>query len=343
MFIFLVSGAFARAATREEFLAEMPALAVHAREKIVEEPLIGDAAVSVNKFAQVVLETMKSRDEFHVELFEYLCEQLYNLLKDHNSIFASTLQNVLLVGVNKLLSGEFRGDLREYILGLSISEPPDSVGTLNIFLTNFVMQLSYLAIIFYVKKIHGFSATQEVRKKRSDDKLDSTTFLQMSYYIGGSVVAGYLYKGAKYKASPWKAFVVILRNKLRRDHAVGNACADVVREFTESKDRGGLTHISQEALDFFVVLFDLLMSLEGVDGSLPENVVDGHVLTNDVILCLWDTLVGSDLDEDSSMDFLDRMACTCRNVVMKGIMKRKLNEHLKKAISSVSLRSRLAN
>ena len=158
------------------------------------------------------------------------------------------------------------------------------------------------------------------------------------------MVKGYLYKGSKYMTSNtrWAAFVSVLRSKFQGSDAVGNLCVDEVTVFTREKDRGGLTHISQEALDWFVVVFDRLMSLEGADGSLPENVISENVLDDSAILCLWIVLVGNDLDEDTSLDFLMQMAESCRLIVMKGIMKRRLNEHLKKAFAAVALRSQLA-
>jgi len=116
-----------------------------------------------------------------------------------------------------------------------------------------------------------------------------------------------------------------------------------VSHFAKSVDRGGLKDISQEALDFFVVLFDMLMSLEGSDGTLPKDVVEENVLQDSSILCLWDVLVGSHLDDDTvSLDFLTQICNTCKRIVMKGILKRRLNERLKKAYSNVPLRSRLA-
>lgn len=136
-----------------------------------------------------------------------------------------------------LNSGEFRDDLRGFILGLGLSGPPQSVEILNVFLSNLVMQLGYSVLIYYVQTIHGFSATQKIRRKRSQDKLDSKEFLQLSYYIGGSIVSGYLFKGQKYKDSKWKKFVTILKTKFSRVQAVGNACADDVRNFTEEKEK----------------------------------------------------------------------------------------------------------
>ena len=61
-----------------------------------------------------------------------------------------------------------------------------------------------------------------------------------------------------------------------------------------------------------------------------------------MVLCLWDELVGNDLNQDNSLDLLIQISESCVKVVLKGILKRRLNEELKQAYSSVALRAKLA-
>ena len=119
--------------------------------------------------------------------------------------------------------------------------------------------------------------------------------------------------------------------------------ADEVRHFAESKDREGYKHVTDDTFTFFMTVFDLLMSVEGEDGSLPSNVMDETILGSDVVLCLWDALVGNYLNPDESLDLLMQIVQTSVKVVMKGILKRRLNEHLKQAHNSVALRAKLAS
>ncbi|KAK3925302.1 Levansucrase [Frankliniella fusca] len=334
-----------KAAKRDDIFEQLPNLLTDTMERLLKDPSIGEFSVKVKDVATCVRNSLRCYEECHEELFKFLADNLYPLISNAQAVFSSSLSSVIYIGVNKLLNcSEFMKSFSKHIIGLLDEQFEVTCEIINFFVGSCMFELSKLFIIYITKKIHGSTANDEVRRKRSTDKIDSSTFLQLCYHIGGSVVKGYLYKGSKYMvtSSRWAAFVSVLKNNFVKSEAIGNVCADNVTEFTREKDRGGLTHISQEALDWFVVLFDLLMSLEGNDGSLPENVISENVLGDSTILCLWDVLVGSDLDEDSSLDFLMQMADSCKLIVMKGIMSRRLNDTFKKAYDSMALRSRLA-
>lgn len=210
-----------------------------------------------------------------------------------------------------------------------------------------MLKLCDKVIAFTLKHVRGASAsTGDKYKKRSKDNLNSIEYRQLSYYIGGSVVKGFLWKGNQYAkdSNVWSCYCEVLRKRfLRSDETGENQCEDSVRAFTDAQDRGGLTHLSTEGFSFFATLFDLIMNLESDTGSMPPDVVEKHILVHDVILCLWDSAVGNDLKEDQSLDLLIQICNSCIKVVMKGIMKRLLNDHLKKALNSVALRARLAH
>lgn len=327
------------------FLEKLPTLITDTLEKIIKEKFVGKYASSLKTYAEELLNTFSSPEEDHDLLYKYLHEHLYSILSDHSSLFASALVYEFYVGVNSLLNNvDFKTDLKKYVLSLGDVESP-SIEVLELFIGNFMLVLTNETLIYFVRTIHGATANDEIRRKRSGDKSDSRTFLELVHYIGGSVVNTLIFKGNKFKdTNPnWNLFLDVVRTKFLPVEGVGSACSSNVSHFTKSVDRGGLKDISQEALDFFVVLFDMLMSLEGSDGTLPKDVVEENVLQDSSILCLWDVLVGSHLDDDTvSLDFLTQICNSCKRIVMKGILKRRLNERLKKAYSNVPLRSRLA-
>ncbi|KAK3929442.1 High mobility group nucleosome-binding domain-containing protein 3 [Frankliniella fusca] len=336
--------ALAKVSSPDDFMENIPILLQDTMQLILKEPHVGTHANDIRDLSKCLANSLSNLNEIHDELFQFLHSNLYPLVTDCQGVFSSSLAYVFHVGVNKLLNNQdFVTRLKMHILGLEeVNQPSDSV--MNIFVASLMLKLSCVTVVFITKKIHGSTANDEVPRKRSADKIDSLTFLQLCYHIGGSVVSTLLFKGEKYRVTnpAWERFVGALKQKFLASEAIGNKCADEVAEFTQAKDRGGLKHITQEALDFFVVLFDLLMSLEGSDGSLPPDVVTNNVLEDNVILCLWDILVGCELDEDSSLDFLMQVTEACAKIVSKGILLRRVNENLKKSFAAVSLRSRLS-
>lgn len=343
LFIYL-TGIFSRAAKPEGFREKLPLLITNTLSTMHEEKFTGKYASDIKQYSEVLKQSFQCPEEDHDLLVNFLHEHLYAILTSHSSAFSSSLAFTFYVGVNKLLNNaDFKMDLKKFILPLG--EQPASIQVLDIFIGNFMLGLSSEVLVYFIRTIHGACENDVIRKKRSGDSSDSINFLQLVYYIGGSVVAGLLFKGNKYKErNPnWQSFVEVLKSRFSRVEGVGNACSEEVSKFTKSVDRGKLKHISQEALDFFVVLFDFLMSLEGDDGTLPPNVIEDFVLEDSSLLCLWDVLVGTHLEDDVSLDFLIQTSNTCKLIVMKGIMKRRLNENLKKSFAAVSLRSRLSD
>ncbi|KAJ1519124.1 hypothetical protein ONE63_011277 [Megalurothrips usitatus] len=333
---------FSRAAKQDKFMEELPSLMTKGLESLLQEKFVGKWATPLQDFCKQVRDTFNNLEEEHQDLCNYLCEPLYGILLNHGSVFSSSLVHSFYIGVNKLLNdSEFMVGLQNHIVALGHAQPP-SPAVISLFLGHYMHVLSSQIVIYFIRTIHGASANDVIRKKRSGDKVTSTDFLELSYYIGGCVVHTFLRKSLKFSSDNWKHFRSVLEERFKRTAGVGSVVTSEVSHFTDKVDRGKLTHISQEALDFFVVLFDFLMSLEGNDGSLPVNVVDENVLQDDTILCLWDVLVGSHLEDDASLDFLIQMSETCKRIVIKGIMTRRLNDNIRKAVAAVPLRSRLA-
>lgn len=315
-----------------------------ALNKLLEEKYIGKWAEGFKQFVSDIKTTFSSKED-HDFLFQFLYKHLYQMLVDHTSVFPSSISVTFHVGVNSLLNNlEFKTGLKQHVVALG-DVPTPSLEVLNIFISNFMLFLSSDVIVHFIRTIHGATCNYEIRRKRSEDKIDSKTFLQLIYHIGGSVLSGLLFKGNKRKddSDKWSVFVQILYDKFIVGEDPDSACASEISEYTKSIDRGKMKHMTQESLDFFIILFDLLMSLEGRDGSLPHDAIENCVLKDNGILILWDVLIGNVMDNETSLKFLMKTCETCKLIVMKGIIIRLLNENIKKPLSSVPLRSILAH
>jgi len=88
-------------------------------------------------------------------------------------------------------------------------------------------------------------------------------------------------------------------------------------------------------------LFELLLSLEEEEG-LPLEKVEKQVSENDVISFLWDKFVGRELTEEQLIFLSLLITHISIKIVLRGIIKRRINEQLKTAHSSVTQRASLA-
>lgn len=342
-FIFIFPGITSKLPSAQDLSDAMPSLVKSTLHSMATAPVVGDLGANVQAYAEA---TSKSLDDTTGSLEEIYCglsKQFARIITSKKIVFPNTVKTNILVGTNHWLSLEKnREDLKNNFQVLN--EADEEV--LNPFVGEFIFMLSRNILLFCLKRMRCVTQEEvEERRKRSADKIDSEEFQQLVYHIGGSIVSGFLWKGKGYSetSSTWAAYCEVLKGNFLRDTGKSNECSEAVRHFTDTRDRGGLTHISDSAFDFFLTLFDCIMQCEGEDGSIPPDVIDKRVLGDDAILCLWDVMVGNELDADQSLDLLIQITQAAVRVVVKGIMKRRLNEHLKQSYSSVALRSKLAS
>jgi len=85
------------------------------------------------------------------------------------------------------------------------------------------------------------------------------------------------------RVKKWKVYCEVLKNKCIRQPEQNNECHETVIAFSSGNDRGGYVHCNQETFDFFLKLFELVMSLEEEDGSLSQAFVDKNVSQGKVL------------------------------------------------------------
>ena len=253
------------------------------------------------------------------------------VLESQNALLPSALRSAILVQSNILANdAAFYETCAELINEIQEADP----GTVSLFFGKMLLELFEKLTAFVVECMRGGDSRDVPGpSKSSSDNVNSLDFKQTVYYIAGFVTNAFLHKRAEYIDVINKKFI----------SSPGNECSEEVRKFTKEIDRGGLKHCSKDALDFYLILFEFLMSLETPQGMLPPEIIDDKVASNDVLMFVWDDLVSSDLDEEMSLDFLLETVEKCSRVVAKGILKRRLNEVMQKPHVAIAMRPLLAS
>lgn len=341
--MFWFSGVTSRAPTYDQLLNKIPELVSASLVELESEPVIGNLSQLCHDYIVSFQEKFKEDISGEAsEMCSVLCDNFNDIMKGRKALFPSSIRCAFYSRTNKLLS------TKEFIASMTgcmtaLCEGEDSV--INVVFGNLIFILSKKTLVYIIRTMQGCAVTPGIeRKKRSEDDIDSIEFRQLVYHIGGCIVSGFLWKGGQYSenSQTWAVFCDVLKSKFLRSEDRSDECSEDIRAHTDALDRGGLKHISDAAFDFFLMLFDFLMSLEADDGSLPADVIDSYVLQNDVLLCLWDVLVCDYLGEMDSLDLLVQMTEKAVKITIKGIMNRRLSEGLQKAYDSVGLRARLA-
>ncbi|KAK3922780.1 Undecaprenyl-diphosphatase [Frankliniella fusca] len=338
----LMTGVTSRLPIASNLIQAMPVLFGAVIVDILKEEIVGDLDSKIHEYAQQLSVNLSDTTGTLEELYEFLGDCFYKILRKKKIVFPAGVKSNVLLGTNELLcSKSFRDNVKEKLLVLQdVSED-----VLNVFVGVFIFNLSKKVLLHSLKSMRIVTEEEvEVRMRYSKDRIESEDFRQLVFHIGGAIVKGYLWKGEQYSdgSSAWASFVSVLKNNfVMTDNS--SQCSESIRHFTEARDRGGLTYIYTRAFDFFLIMFDKIMQCECEDGSLPPDIIDKNVLSDEVILCLWDVLVENELSSDDALDLLMQMCTTAVRIVMKGIMKRRINDHLKKSYASIALRSRLAS
>ena len=84
------------------------------------------------------------------------------------------------------------------------------------------------------------------------------------------------------------------------------------------------------------------MCHEEEDGSILIEKVNRTVSKHVKLFEMWDVLVGSSIEEDQSLEWLVSIVEVVCKCVSKGVIKRRLNDALKKPVSNVAHRPGLA-
>ena len=178
---FPFAGALTQVAKQDEFFEKLPELFSLSMDRITKELYVGDIAGKVKDLAITVKNSLTAYEDTHELFFKFLLDNLYPIISDVKGVFSSSLSSVFYVGVNKLLNdSNFVTTFSSLVLDLFESPSPTS-DIVNVFVGACMLHLSTVTLIYMTRQIHGSTATDEIRRKRSLDKM--VLFLSCSCVI----------------------------------------------------------------------------------------------------------------------------------------------------------------
>ena len=277
-------------------------------------------------------------------LISRLSRYFLDILRNENVLLPSDLRHSVNVKTNRLLGSEdFVREMKDLMTQLCGA----SDALLNVFIGNVFFKLFNWLLVFCLRTIRGqaYNVDSQFEQQQTSDTSHQKEFDELVYHIGGAILKGVLKKSKLYASNAnWVLYGDIVKRKFTTPELSSelDSCSAHVGCFTAGRDRGGLTYCNPESFKFFQILFSVILSLEGSDGSLPVETVESHVFDNVHLIFLWDDLVGSELTESQSLYLFTDIVRICVKVSAKGILKRRLNAELARSYTSVALRHRLA-
>ncbi|KAK3914529.1 Zinc finger and BTB domain-containing protein 2, partial [Frankliniella fusca] len=150
---------------------------------------------------------------------------------------------------------------------------------------------------------------------------------QVIYYIGGSIMKGYLRMAFRYKSnSKWKEIYGVLKSQVLSDSAIG----DIDAEWTRQLDRGRL------------LLTNIVYQNERMDGSVDYDLII-KIVSNSQTSQLWDSVILDSLSHDKSKGFMNDVVCAFCKACGRGIARRRLNALRDKPVISMPTRHAVAS
>lgn len=169
---------------------------------------------------------------------------------------------------------------------------------------------------------------------------------QVIFYVAGSSMKGFDRMGKRYNTNKgWIAILHAINTRVREgDGKTGVTRAHQVdRAWTETLNRKSLIFVGAPAMDFFVSLTYLLYNVESnQNGNFQIQNVIKQVYEDSVTLLLWDEVIGTSLPPNLSTKLLEGVVKSFTQTYAKGVAKKKLNNHLKKAFAAINLRHSIA-
>ncbi|KAK3925820.1 Zinc finger and SCAN domain-containing protein 10 [Frankliniella fusca] len=161
---------------------------------------------------------------------------------------------------------------------------------------------------------------------------------QVIFYIGGSIMRGYLKMGRRHKNnSKWQNIVSVLKNEILCEKPEG----DLDAQWTADVDRGSLLYIRAPVQEFLKRVALVVYGSEHANGSVDyEEViikVSKSSITND-----WDDIIRDSLAEDVSLNLMNDVVTYLCKAIGRGIAKRRLNAIRQKPVINLPTRVSVA-
>jgi len=253
--------------------------------------------------------------------FDVTADQLWKCIPAPKVQSTSEFHSQYVAAIVSLLSNN-REVLMEALESCVIMPPP----VLQCFLCQFINLLSIRVEAAFVRAVRTphvssvYSGTSECRDNLQDREIQQTV-----HYVGGAAVKSVLSKATRAsKSTNWKNISSVTQKRILVGELV-EAPAEILCQWTDSRNRGVLKFIGSDMLVFFMALCEILKQLEKDDGSLLHAEVIQHVKTSYLMSLLWDELINDSLEEDESELLKYQLILSFTNTWGSSIAQRRLN------------------
>lgn len=178
-----------------------------------------------------------------------------------------------------------------------------------------------------------------VNKKYECDNYDRQTV----HYLGGAKLRDFYKRAKRFPTSRvWKSIKETIVQRMIQSDSVEGACSDD-QSWTKERDRGGLIKVSDDCLEFFVLLAENIENSEQSDGSLLYVSVYEKVCNSMAMNVYWDRMISDSLSEDVSSLFLRSLTKSCSQTFGNGIRRRRMNCMNEAPVTSINLRHQVVS
>ncbi|KAE8738332.1 hypothetical protein FOCC_FOCC016193 [Frankliniella occidentalis] len=325
----VIQNGAARFPNEKKILDNVSDIADTALNKTASAPV---AEIASKPFRQLIgeLASLSAGTEWS-DFTNTLCKHLVQKSLNQKCMLPSALLNSLMESANAVLSNnELCATLLE-ILPLSTDFENDLKDQ---FLLEFVLHFVSGIFSFISKTFRG---DQRPNTNKTVPEIDNED-KEVIFYIGGSIIRGYLRIAKRYRSSAtWEVIEIVLRNKVLCD----KPCYENHADWTRAIDRGGLLYPNADCQKFFVALTEVVFLNEKSDGSIEYDTVIDQV-SNSSISVMWDEMISDAVPESVSLCLMnDIIKCFCRTCG-RGFAKRRLNLFRDKPVISMPTRHAVA-
>lgn len=208
-----------------------------------------------------------------------------------------------------------------------------SVEAANFFWGTFIRKFANELLAYYIHfMVHNGEdyvaivpvAARFVLTSQPTDTLD---FKQTMHYVGGANVKSILRAALKIKNKnhEWLRVIEVVKKYFLISEFAAAPEAELMA-WTETQDRGGLTKISSNLLNFYVNLGATVKIMEHCDGSLYVDEVMEKVMESSTLLCLWDETLKDALSKEQSFKLMHALCSYFCSTWRRGIITRRIDE-----------------
>lgn len=261
--------------------------------------------------------------------FVELCSALMQCFESKRDFFlVSKLMETFQIHVATV---SVESEIRSKLMGILETLVPLALNIREIFLSAVLRRFSRALLAFiirYITKGEGGEITDftEQYVMRAENT-NTVEFTNVMHYIGGSNVKSVLRRLLRIKnpSEETENLLFTIRNNFLIT-SFSDSPEPELRAWTDAQDRGGLSKITSDMLNFFVALGNTVKDLERANGSLLTDDVINTVCATKSLVFLWDDIIKQTLSENESFNLLYALVLQFCVTWRKGIISRRMDQ-----------------